>query len=98
MFDAVLGWPGLRRCESGAAGMSERNATAEVVREAGRGTSRERSEKAEPRFGACGFAASKKDLPTNPAISLVRFVLVRVRRCDDARRVRHVSKVKRLKG
>jgi len=36
-----------------AAETSERNATAKVVREAGRGTSRERSEKAEPRFGGC---------------------------------------------
>ena len=49
----VMGWQELRRCGSGAAGMSERNATTKVVREAGRGTSRERSEKTEPRFGGC---------------------------------------------
>ena len=38
MFDAVLGWPGLRRCESGAADESDKNATAKVVREAGLAT------------------------------------------------------------
>ena len=49
----VMGWQELRRCDSVAADESERNATAKVVREAGRGTSRERSEKTEPRFGVC---------------------------------------------
>ena len=48
-----MGGQELRRCDSVAAGMSDKNATAEVVREAGRGTSRERSEKTEPRFGEC---------------------------------------------